>query len=359
MTDHEPELRSMFFSLVAQHDNLGDLVIRKVAFDLLRVHCDNAQVLTEGVPQDFVDAFEFGPDDTLHSTRASFRAALVAKAVKGRAWLILSPGPQHVAPGLRGYLSVSAGVARNAVMRSSGNRVSALGRSVLGVSNPRHLRVERVGVAATNEFIARDHPSVEMLRSRKVSWAPDVAFASSQREVNVTAARDYIAFSFRSDSRPDEAGLGAALEVCRDRGLTPVFVSQVARDDPQHASYASEYGVDAFLWGNRSHADQLSLVRKVYDRCVATVSNRLHVLILGATAGASPIVFSDSPNDKARITLDGVLDAISIDSSFDAIDNAIDNALDPATLKQLSLDVARARSEVLGVAGHMSGRLVS
>ena len=138
-----------------------------------------------------------------------------------------------------------------------------------------------------------------------------------------------------------------------------MFVSQVARDDAQHAFHAREHGVEAFLWGSRSHADQLSLVRTVYRRCVATVSNRLHVLILGAIAGAAPIVVSDSPNDKARITLDGVLDTVSIDKSFGAVDRAIDNATHPATLQKTLLDVTQARSMVLDAARCVGSRLGS
>lgn len=350
--------RELYFSIVAQHDNLGDLVIRKTAFDLLSPYADIVHVLSATVPSSFIEAFRFDSRVVVHRDGASFQRSLLRSALKGRAWLILSPGPQHVAPGLGGYVALLVGCARTLLLKALGNRTSAIGRSVLGLTARSQILLERAAVSMTDVYVTRDYPSLDRLASPRVLWAPDVAFAKPSVRVEDPDQRGLVAFSFRADYIPEHAALRRAIRSCRDRGLTPVFVSQVARDDVQHAALAKAHGCDAVLWESRSHVDQLRVVERTYRASVATISNRLHVLILGACGGAVPIVLSDSASSKARVTLEGVLDAHSVDSTFAGLDSTLEAAMRPQESQSVLDSVARAQTAVREAAMRVAGSLV-
>lgn len=292
--------RKTFTSIAAQPDNLGDIEIRRTLLNWVIGDGGELVVFTGAMPQEYVEAFELPDSVELVSSSAQFERRLIGAALTRRANIAFAPGPQVLAPSLRATAKSFANLLNIAAVRVTGGGAIAVGRSFRGSGKLTAL-VERANVRMLNIYVARDEVSAGVL-GRPLRHAPDLAFASTN-DTQPSASGTHVVLSFRSDRPIDLPGLKRLVERLSTEGLRPIVVTQVRRDDSQHAKLASELGIEFLSWTTQSYSEQFEAVNRIYSESVAVISNRLHALILGIQANALPVGLVDRGSDKLRSTL--------------------------------------------------------
>ncbi len=316
----EPSQHHAYVSLVAQHSNLGDLVLRAEALKAVHRAGIEATALIDGMPDSYVSAIGVPPSTRLISSRREFRTRLMSSR-NGPSLLVLSPGPQMVQPGLRGLRISATVLAQVLASRAAGGAVVALGRALDPVPRGVVSSIERMTARATSAYVTRETATAEALRPHALR-APDLAFGV---EAGLASpSKEHVALSFRFDSHPALAQVERAAGVIRNAGYEPLMVTQVEADDQFHAQAARAMRCDAVLWEGRSHKAQLERVSRAYARSRAVLSDRLHSLIFGINQGALPIERRRSAESKVARALRGVVTYQSVNESFDGLDEVLE-----------------------------------
>lgn len=333
-----------FVSCVAQHDNLGDLVIRRTVVRWLAESCHTPHVLVEGMPKGFVDGLQLEVPTVLYRSRVRWLAALARSAARGPIALVFTPGPQSltVTTSQVWHALVNLMLAQLVTLRSG--TVLKIGRSI-EPGSLFMLALERSLARRISMYTVRDEQSKRTLQIPHVAVAPDVAWnAGLESElVDGTVPRFRLAMSFRSDRSFDRRAVVNLVEEARRRDLVPTLVTQVRRDDALHRRLAEELGCDLIHWPvDRYHRLQLRAVLRAYQESVLVVSNRLHSVIFGMIAGGTPLALTSSSDTKIRRTLA----VVGIGHRVAEVTAPIPSQLfEPLDLTEL-LACARARLEV-------------
>lgn len=293
----------VFYSIAAQHDNLGDIEIRRVVLGWLRQLDRPIVTYVGGMPDEYINAFGEVPGVEMHRSRLAFELRLLAGALKGGAALVLPPGPQIFGPmALAAHSTVN--LLNAALLRVRGGRSAVIGRSLRGTASLGK-RIDRALIQTQEIFFVRDDVSASEI-GLELPRCPDVALAE-QDTAPTTGTRRAVSMSFRGDRTIDPELLVDFVRSARAAGYEPVLVSQVRRDDAQHRDLARALGVETELWGDRSHVEQEAAVRHRYRQSAFMLSNRLHGLVMAMQCGAVPISPSFDASDKVSSTLDGVI----------------------------------------------------
>ncbi|MBD8140025.1 polysaccharide pyruvyl transferase family protein [Frigoribacterium sp. CFBP 13605] len=296
-------LRPIFYSVSAQPDNLGDIEIRKTVLDWLKDSGRPLVVFVGPMPSDYLAGFGNLADVEIHSRSVSFERRLLFAACRGRATLVLAPGPQIFGPAALAVRSL-INLVNVLAVRSRGGSAVAVGRSLRGgLSLGRVL--DRFLIKLFSLYTVRDDLSSQAI-GLNLRQHPDMAFAHVDTSPS-EGDRNLLALSFRSDRAVPLELLSRLVETARAEALEPVLVSQVRRDDPQHRQLGNLLGVRTALWEDRTHLQQDEVVRGIYRRSLHVLSNRLHALIMGMQCGALPVAFTEAGQDKLTSTLRGVV----------------------------------------------------
>ncbi|MCU1432068.1 MAG: hypothetical protein JWP95_1173, partial [Actinotalea sp.] len=301
--------RSVFLSVAAQSDNLGDIEIRQVSMDFAASGGAELNVFIGTMPPAYVAAFDFPVGTKLHTSGSGFALKTFAAAAVGRAHLMISPGP-YVLPHGKGHLKGGALLLAVLVVRASGGSVAVAGRAFRGSGRLGRF-VQRAIARLSTVFVARDLLSADVLRA-PISHAPDLALATEREAVS----REVVVISFRSDHAVDVAVVRQIVLESRSHGLVPILVSQVRRDDVQHLSLGRLLDAEVVEWGARDHREQLRRVREVYARASWVFSDRLHAVIFGLQHSALPVAVSQNPRDKVVATLQHLVPLAVVDTSI-------------------------------------------
>ncbi|QSB44732.1 polysaccharide pyruvyl transferase family protein [Tsuneonella flava] len=278
-------------SLRTQFDNLGDLTINAVL-----AACISARAplvcLTDGVPQGYLAEFDalasrLGASDIRYaSTLAGLYAAVGALCRNGIA-MTLSPG--DIGSG-RGWIrrGALAALSRIAPQRSTTLQVGAS----MADPAPADARLFARLLERGQPITVRDPVSLAAFARQgiEVPIVPDLAFALPCTSAN--GGRDGLIAMRKVNSIPFDslriAVRALALQM-REAGLEPKLYCQVAQDANLHRRLAAELDLRMInLAGGRPGFDD---AMGVYANAGAIVSNRLHSLLLAATAGATPYAF--------------------------------------------------------------------
>ncbi len=294
--------RTVFLSIAAQWDNLGDIEIRHVLVDWLRDAGLPLRVFAGTMPDGYVDAFGL-PAEMIERSSTAFQRDLWRAVATRRASIVFSPGPQGFGP-LGKLPKTLVNLINVRLVRASGGGAVAVGRSLRG-HGALARAIEQMLVNAFDLYVVRDIGSDDAL-GQPLRRAPDLAFfrAPGTPLPDITMPRTQVAFSFRSDRAVDEARVGDAVAFVRARGFSPVFVTQVLRDDARHVTLARRFGADLVEWGDRSHLAQIARLRVCYARTHAVISNRLHGLLMGVGQGAVPVALEDGTANKLPSTIE-------------------------------------------------------
>lgn len=324
--------RQVFGSISAQPDNLGDIAIRRVFFESHIEAGHNLVLLSHRMPQAYIDLFHFSDGVTLVRSPLIFQVRLLVAALRRRANLVYAPGPHIMTDSLRGVAKTLLMVGNVAMIRVSGGKVTTAGRALRGAGSIAKA-LERQIISMSSVYTVRDSVSGDNV-GVKLATSPDIALGVKGEPSS--GSRSTIAFSFRNDIAVSHALVRKLATAFQTEGFGVTLVSQVQRDDKQHAALAKELNLEAVLWGDLSHEEQQSRVEDVYRRAAAVMSNRLHGLIFGITAGAIPIEFRAGKSDKISTTLgpwfggypsvcnDDLADETDVDAIIAAVQHGIE-----------------------------------
>lgn len=289
-----------FCSILAQEDNLGDVVIRQEMLRVLRECCDEVVVFAGRAGRSYRASYDL--DGTTVVTRPwRFQVRLLRTVVgRERPLLVFAPGPARLDGRPRALLKSLVNLANVVLVRLGRGEALTLGRAVRGDSRAGRF-VESASVRLQSLYVARDEVTRGILGPR-VRVGPDLALARDDGASSPGGPKDAMVLSFRGDRPVDEALVRDALEAARRTGTRPVLVTQVRRDGAQHARLAQVHGIDHVAWVG-DHREQLARVTREMLSARVVVSDRLHALLLGARNGAVVVPVSTPASDKLPTTL--------------------------------------------------------
>lgn len=293
-----------FISVVGQNDNLGDSVLRRGyvrAFQDARPSTLHVRIASHD--DAYLSALGLTGEEKLYRSGSEWQKAFVRSMGRGRVVLGHAAGEIQVRRDA-GHLGWSAVARLLAVKLRGGTGVHA----GLGIRDP-HAGAPastRAALKLCRVVSWRDQPSRDGMGFGLVN--PDWAFweGSDAEVLGTHAGRDLLTVSMRGDREDlSDAQITGLRDFADAHGLRVQAVSQVVRDAERTRDLARRLGsdLDPITMGDESHADWESVMRDIYRRTAMTVSDRLHVLVMGATEGAIPFAFSGSSTAKSIRTL--------------------------------------------------------
>lgn len=294
MTTTGPGARArVHASLLAQYENLGDLVLRREALDLLADGAPVDLLVADDTPGWWVDvvAAPAGPR-SLGDGRTWSRRLLRAR--RGDVLVYAAgafPLARRQAP--REVVQLALAV----LLRLRGVRVVRLPRSVRGEYSRLTGAVYRLACRVAGPARWRDRRSLALVGAGRL--VPDLALRRGPTWED-GVPRPLLVVSMRGD-RPEESGealLALVRRLATARDLTPVVVSQVQFDDAAALSLAERLGAKVLTWEPADAEAGEKRLGDLYAQASIVVSNRLHVIMLAASRGALPVCPDPGPNPK-------------------------------------------------------------
>lgn len=308
----------VFVPVVGQDDNLGDSVLRRGLLRALRRANAEMHIYVGSNSADYCSALGLDPSDVLYTKWDEwFRALIKASWRERHASIVLNAGESRVQK-KHSYIGPKylLAIALTRLRRGAAIQTGVGLRSPIA-SGP---QLARLALRLASLVTWRDPESAAAMKVGAV--APDWGFyAQEVQESRPDETRPFLAISLRGDRpAPSEAWVDAVRELAVEAGLTPLMVVQVKRDTDRANELQQRLGSDAQvnLWSEGTHEDREREVREIYRGSRAVVSDRLHVLILAITEGASPIGFTPGAVEKVQRSLEPVGYGISCFSAGDA-----------------------------------------
>ncbi len=288
----------VFVVLTGVSGNLGDAVIRRRVLEWSRpfgrVHAYVGRT-TAG----WVEELQIRPDEVVYG--AAERRVWLRRLLLGRGRRLLMLDPGEVPLGREHLKSEVMFLVITALLRLRGGHIFRPPRAVGGYDSLTGW-FYRVSARLSQTVLWRDRPSLERMRVGELT--PDTAFAEPATEGTPFESRDRLLITLRGKRPfPTAATLAAVATFAEARGLRIVTMAQVDEDEARCAEVAAELGSDVaeyIPWADRSDLAQENAIRGLYEDCAYVLSDRLHVLILAAKAGAVPIEVAPTPAAKVR-----------------------------------------------------------
>jgi hypothetical protein len=247
-------------------------------------------------------------------SRAAWQGALLKSASQGRAHLASNAG--EVQGSTQSRFNRLALVAAITAVHARGGKAVVAG---IGIRAGSELPTGYRKLLEAHDLIAfRDHQSRRQLDTGEVR--PDWAFSSENR-VDEAHERRLIAVAMRSDRPvPGALWVQAVRETASNLGAEIVVTVQVRRDQARAGMLAQMLGAKVMEWPQAAtNAEQEEALLDAYRSSIAVVSDRLHGLVLAATAGAAPLGFTTSTPEKLDRTFAGaMLPPVGISPNEDA-----------------------------------------
>ncbi len=345
----------VYVRCTAQDDNLGDVVLRRRALRSLRA-AGRLHVFVGPASDGLLEALSLSPSDTIYRQEADWRRSCLERR-RGSMVLADQPGEFQMQRYYVWQQLRLVPMARH-VRRHGGTVV----RAGLGARShhPLFSRLLKPLMTHADVLAWRDEDTRSSLRGG--GTMPDWAFDDLGPDVDATHApltgppatdvpqqrRGVLAVSMRGDRpAPPPEWVEAVRAFCTDRSLRPVVVTQVHRDGARSRDLARLLHADLVAWSSETHRDQELHLRDVYRRSEMVLSDRLHVLIVALTEGATPVCVTSNPEVKVgrhfdEICLPGVSTEVADVTTADIV-TALDVAHSRRTEAQAQLQAARTR----------------
>ncbi|WP_166980726.1 polysaccharide pyruvyl transferase family protein [Paramicrobacterium fandaimingii] len=296
-----PNSNPVFYSIAAQPDNLGDVVIRKILLDWLDDSKRPMFILVSTMPESYVRAFSVPGSATLIRNPFHYQLRLIRALLVGRPSIVFAPGPQIIGYSGRARAKSVVNAINSILVKLRRGQVLIVGRSYSG-NKVIARSVERITARLADLCVVRDTGSLDTLALKRFV-APDLAYFKPSSGIGSSQDRPQVAVSLRGDKPASSGTLEWIKLFAASRGLSIILVTQVARDDAQHHNVASELGCDVVEWQSNDYVAQLKRVENAYAHSAFVITDRLHAAILGARNGAIPICIVHPGVDKLPKTL--------------------------------------------------------
>ncbi len=286
----------IFVPGVGQHDNIGDIILRRQLIDWVRP-LGRLHVYIGHAPDGYAGGLRLDPSDIVYESFGTWYLAGLKSALLGRARYVFKPGEiQLTLIGMKEHVGM---LPLLALLRLRGGRSVRVGVGARDFAPlPRLLMMPSIALSSFTAW--RDQRTTDYLR-RGVTM-PDLAFGEGEADLaDAPAERNTVVVSMRSDRPyPTTAWLDAVRQFADERGYTVTAVTQVLRDSERSQKLARDLGGELVDWDGSGHAEQEERLRQVYARCALAVSDRLHVLVSAYTEGAVPVAPLADRSDKIQ-----------------------------------------------------------
>jgi polysaccharide pyruvyl transferase WcaK-like protein len=310
----------IFFKPARQVENTGDLLINKVAIDLLTKHGD-VVVDNTSSPEWFVNELRETKGVeilTKYSTNPLWLfliKALLGRAASGkqkRYFLFYPPG--HVSKrGPRNAVSSTLDLGKIWLLNKLGCKISTVGFTS-GPFDGLNALLERSRSKCHHYYGVRDYQSLALtndLKFKNVHYFPDFAWAFSPKETSPNAEKkNNLVISFRSNKygsthnkeylKPILANLQALVRSQNFKNFKVTCVYQVEYDRQPAIELKDELSkfCDVDIVDKKLALDEAA---EIYSNASYVISNRLHVLLLALQCGATPLPLVHK-SDNRKIT---------------------------------------------------------
>lgn len=348
----------LFIVLTGAYGNVGDGVIRRRVLDWVRSH-GTVHAYVGNAPDDWVEQLGLDSEDRVYSAREA-RAWITSLAFsRGPAALVLDPGQIPLGKSARRAELLYLVLTTWARLR---------GRAIIRPPRAFAREVDRVSFALHR--IASTVSSVALWRTPRCAarigvgdFCPDTAFQETFVDGIPLQDRTEIVVSMRGRrNAPSPQWFDMVGSVATAQGASVKVLSQVREDEARgheivEALLSRGTPAEMLAWGDRSDLAQEQMVRTRYEAAKYVISDRLHVLILAAKAGAVPIELTDQHPSKAEehfgaIGYDGISLLVAEGDSTAGVRHAEDSAARVAELQrkmreasdQIDLKVSQIRA---------------
>jgi hypothetical protein len=299
-TSAQPKI---FIVLTGAYGNVGDGVIRRRVLDWVR-DLGEVHAYVGNASSDWLEQLVLPEGTRIYpaSRRVDWIVRLAANARNGA--LVLDPGevplakrdwkPELLFLGIVLWLRLWGGVIIRPP-RGIGRRDSFV------------VKVHKLSCRLSQVVMWRNSESRALMGLGEVT--PDVAFAEPVTAGLDWEERDILTVSMRGKLPfPTKAWCDLVRGFAKNEGLRVNVVSQVREDECRSREICDALGPGAAYeaWGERSDIEQESALKDLYERSKYVLSDRLHVLILAAKAGAVVVEVADNPRPKIRETFEAV-----------------------------------------------------
>ena len=326
--------KKIYFEPASQVENTGDLLINKVALDMVRQYGD-VIINDAATPKWFIDEIAGGNDSVASSKGDGFFVSILRDSIKGRGdtYLILPPGDIS-RKGIKSSVGTVVRSLRLFALRLAGCRIIRLGFSI-GPFDRANAIAESIQSLAYRFYGVRDSSSLAFGKSIRInnivffpdfSWhyVPDVTRAATPEHGSD------VVLSFRSNAngtKHDPDYLRNAEEILSSflGGAAPstkvTMCYQVAYDKEGcrglHDALRARHPALQFEFIDKKLS--LSDCNELYSKSGVVISNRLHVLMLAAINGAKIVALTKLGHNKkiAGLFRDNNIDACIVDSLGD------------------------------------------
>ncbi|TDL46291.1 polysaccharide pyruvyl transferase family protein [Microbacterium oleivorans] len=330
-------MQEIFVILTGVSGNLGDAVIRRRVLEWSRGIDGRIHAYVGRTTPGWIEQLGFRDDEITY--RAHERRLWLRKLIfgRGKRLLMFDPGEvplgrEHLKSEILFFLIVLA-------TRLRGGTVIRPPRAV-GDYSRESAFFYRMGARLSQVVLWRDAPSLDRMRVGELS--PDTAFAEPATAGIPHDERRTLLVTMRGKrALPSADWFEAIAEFARLRGLHIMAMAQVDEDEVRCSELAEGFrdvAVEYRAWGARSDLEQERAIRSLYEECAFVISDRLHVLILAAKAGAIPIEIAPNPAAKIRTHFEtiGYL-GLSLDTA-DASSEEISSFLDKQVAREDELE---------------------
>jgi polysaccharide pyruvyl transferase WcaK-like protein len=311
MKRQDSSLRDVFVILTGVSGNLGDAVIRRRVLEwsrpVGRIHAYVGRT-TDG----WVEQLGMREGEAVYAAGARKEWLRHLLFGRGKRVLVFDPGEvplgrEHLKSEIIFFLIVLA-------LRFRGAHIVRPPRAA-GDYYRATAFFYRLGSKLSHVVLWRDRPSLELLRVGELS--PDTAFAEpAVVGVEHRDRRTMLVTMRGKRARPSDGWFDGIAAFAKANDLHIVTMAQVDEDEQRCAEIAARLEAEYRPWGSRTDLEQEVAIRALYGECAYVISDRLHVLILAAKAGATPVEIAPQPAAKIRTHFATIgYDGLSLDSS--------------------------------------------
>ncbi|CAM3031640.1 hypothetical protein DRF59_15440 [Chryseobacterium flavum] len=302
------------YIVATQYDNVGDLLINKCLIDVLSKY-GNVYLDTQNVPDQFKKELLKDTENVKELkeiTNKSFKGKGVVSLYfsnLGITHIFKSPGPFGSAGNKKVFLKNMLIGLIFKIFKSKGVKSYLVGNDV-HYTNEMDKKAVVFFSRNTDKILCRSYNNVEALKKlgvKNIDYIPDMCFGYSPKNIDMFGS-DEIGVSFRrlNDENYHQKILEAIQNILETTDKKITFFYQVNHD--------FEYNHELFTYfkNNKNvsfHKDCLKWDNiSFYNRFSFTLSNRLHVLLLGMVYNVIPIglLNKDSKTQKIIDIFDGV-----------------------------------------------------
>lgn len=319
----------IYFLVVTQHDNLGDLLINKMLIDELAKY-GSVYVDAIGLPTEFKN--ELFSENRVFDFQEYYNGSikripgqrLLPKIVKDFDCFFKSPGPSGSGNySFKSLIKRMVTIFQYKFFNNKGLKMNLIGNDVnVKLNDKFDVKIAKYSASLFDNYLVRSHENVKILNTlgiKNVSYIPDVAFLYKPNLFK--EEKKVIGISLRDLS--DNLNTDSIVEYLKT--MIPFFVEKNYKINFFY-QVNSDKEFNQFLYEKFKSNDIVFLEECLkydeienYNKFKFLITNRLHVMILGMLHNVVPLLILNNhtkTNKINRIIKDFELESLMVNQKF-------------------------------------------